>query len=290
VRKQILKGYLLVIGAALIWSLTGLIIRSAVASTLWGTTIRSLTAAVVLFPVMRKYKVKIDKNVILTGIIYVIFVGAFIVTTKIGTSAMAVSMQSAAPLYIIIFEFIKKRKIIKSKLPTFIFIGTGVSLSIIDALKSANAASILFGFIIGAGFLAYSAILRKINTHSALGLIGAINIVAFFCNLAILPFDFYPIPSSAGTIIAFVFAGIFISALSYAMYGTSIRLIGVETAMIIALIEPVLNPVWVYLGTGVAPSVMAIIGLALILGGVIVNTFSEGKSETGEADDLQLEK
>ena len=283
-RKQILRGYLLVIGAALLWSLTGLIVKSAVASTIWGNTIRSLTAAIVLFPVMRKYNVKIDKNIVITGIIYFVFVGSFIITTKVGASAMAVSMQSAAPLYLIILEFIRRKSIIKSKLPTFIFIGAGVGLSVFDALKNANSLSILFGLVIGGSFLAYSAYLRKIRTHSALGLIGAINIVALACNLAALPFDFYPIPASLGTVGAFVFAGIFISALSYAMYGTSIRLVGVETAMIVALIEPVLNPVWVYLGTGEAPSMMAVMGLALILGGVIVNTLSSKKADEGDAD------
>ena len=271
-KKQLLTGYLLVIAAALLWSSMGLIVRSAVASSLWGNTIRSITAAVVLFPVMRKYHVKIDKNVILAGIIYFVFVGSFTVTTKIGASAMAVSMQSAAPLYLIIFEFIRRKKIVKSKLPTFLFIGSGVCLSVLDAVKSANLVSIFFGFVIGGGFLAYSASLRRIQTHSALGLIGAINIVASVCNLAALPFDFYPVPSSVGTVGIFVFVGIFISALSYAMYGTSIRLIGVETAMIVALIEPVLNPVWTYVGTGIAPSLMSVIGLSLILGGVIVNT------------------
>ena len=281
-KKQILTGYLLVIAAAMLWSLTGLIVRSAVASTLWGNTIRSLTAAIVLFPIMRRRKVKIDKAVVLTGIIYFVFVGSFIVTTKVGASAMAVSMQSAAPLYLIIFEFIRRKKIVKTKLPTFLVIGAGVGLSIFDALKSANAASIFFGFIIGVSFLAYSASLRRIKTNSALGLIGAINIVAVVCNLAVLPFDFYPIPSSVWTIAAFVFAGFFISALSYAMYGTGIRLIGVETAMIVALIEPVLNPVWVYLGTGIAPSTIAIIGLCLILCGVIVNTLSVKKADEAE--------
>ena len=281
-KNQVLKGYLLVIGAAFLWSLTGLVVRSAVASTLWGNTIRSITAAVVLFPLMRKYNVKIDKNVIITGMIYFVFVASFAVTTKVGASAMAVSMQSAAPLYLIILEFIKERKIIKSKLPAFIFIGVGVGLSVMDALNGANSASIVFGFIIGFCFLTYSALLRKIRTHSALGLIGAINIVAVVCNLFALPFDLYPMPASWGTVGTFIFAGIFISALSYAMYGTSIRLIGVETAMIVSLIEPVLNPFWVYLGTGVAPSVMAMIGLGLILGGVIVNTLRSKKFETAE--------
>ncbi|MDL2248202.1 DMT family transporter [Tyzzerella sp. OttesenSCG-928-J15] len=273
-KKQLWIGYLQVLTAALLWSLTGILLKSTSASAIWGNAIRTLSAGLFLLPVMLKYKIKINKQIIITGLIFFVFVVAFTVTTKIGNSAMAVSMQSAAPVYIIVFDIVTKRKAEASKLITLFLIASGVALSVIDALASANIGSIFFGFVVGFGFLAYSASLNKIKTHSAMGVIGGVNLVAFCCNAVALPLDFYPVPATLTTVMLFVLAGIFITGLSYGLYGSGIRKIGVETAMIVALAEPVLNPLWVFLGTGEAPSIMSIIGLGCILAGVVVNTLS----------------
>ena len=42
------------------------------------------------------------------------------------------------------------------------------------------------------------------------------------------------------------------------------------------MIEPVLNPVWVFLGYGEIPSITAIIGGVIILGAIIIRTLYSG--------------
>jgi len=46
-------------------------------------------------------------------------------------------------------------------------------------------------------------------------------------------------------------------------------------ATLIAMLEPVLNPLWVYLGTGETPSRWAILGGALIISAVSARTWLE---------------
>ena len=67
------------------------------------------------------------------------------------------------------------------------------------------------------------------------------------------------------------FDTIVISGISYALYGKSLREVSMEKAMIICLAEPVLNPLWVYLGKGEIPSMTTVIGSTLILLSAIVD-------------------
>jgi drug/metabolite transporter (DMT)-like permease len=63
------------------------------------------------------------------------------------------------------------------------------------------------------------------------------------------------------------FLGIFQIGLAYAVFSY-----GLIEASIIALIEPVLNPVWVFIGYGEIPSFMAIIGGIIILSAIMMRT------------------
>jgi drug/metabolite transporter (DMT)-like permease len=58
--------------------------------------------------------------------------------------------------------------------------------------------------------------------------------------------------------------------LSYALYTEAIKHVTALEAMLIPLIEPVLNPVWVMLALGERPGPWAIAGGALVLGAVLV--------------------
>ena len=66
-------------------------------------------------------------------------------------------------------------------------------------------------------------------------------------------------------------SGIVISGISYALYGEGLREVSMEKAMIICLAEPVLNPLWVYLGKGEIPSMTTVIGSILILLSAIID-------------------
>ncbi|HKN57521.1 MAG TPA: EamA family transporter [Gemmatimonadaceae bacterium] len=58
--------------------------------------------------------------------------------------------------------------------------------------------------------------------------------------------------------------------LSYALYAEAIKHVTALEAMLIPLVEPVLNPLWVMLALGERPGPWAILGGALVLGAVIV--------------------
>ncbi len=263
------KGSLLVLIAVVLWSVMGLIIKTVEASAIWILIIRSFTGGLFLSPFIFKEKIYPLKNVIITSILMVVFFLSFTITTRISSSAMAVSMQTAAPMYVIGYGFCKNKKIDLKKLITLLLIFIGVSLNVLSSFKSSNNLGMLTGLIIGVCYVLYSVSLKKIENGSALGIVSLINLVTTIIYLLILPFNYSTPPTSLKDIFLLTFAGIAVSGLSYASYGEGLKNITVEKAMIIGLAEPILNPIWVFLGNGEIPEPMTIIGLIFILIGAL---------------------
>ena len=83
-------------------------------------------------------------------------------------------------------------------------------------------------------------------------------------------------------IILLLFSGIVISGISYALYGSGLRQVTMERALIICLAEPILNPIWVYLGNGEVPSMTTVIGVSFILLGAITDILFTSKAKKTE--------
>ncbi|MHB8338748.1 MAG: EamA family transporter, partial [Ignavibacteriaceae bacterium] len=69
------------------------------------------------------------------------------------------------------------------------------------------------------------------------------------------------------------YLGIFQIGIAYAIFSYGLKRVYAIEASLISMIEPVLNPVWVFLGYGEAPSFMAIIGGIIIISAISVRTF-----------------
>lgn len=75
------------------------------------------------------------------------------------------------------------------------------------------------------------------------------------------------------------FLGVFQIAFAYAFFSAGLKRIFAVEASIISMIEPVLNPVWVFIGYGEIPSVTGIIGGIIILTSITVRSLIAGKSK-----------
>jgi drug/metabolite transporter (DMT)-like permease len=74
------------------------------------------------------------------------------------------------------------------------------------------------------------------------------------------------------------FLGVFQIAIAYAFFSSGLKRIYAVEASIISMIEPVLNPVWVFIGYGETPSATAIIGGLIIISAITTRTFIAGSS------------
>jgi len=71
---------------------------------------------------------------------------------------------------------------------------------------------------------------------------------------------------SAGGWLALGMLGVFQLGLSYVLYCRAIRRVRALEAILIPMIEPILNPLWVFLFLGERPGPWALVGGAVVLG------------------------
>ena len=62
--------------------------------------------------------------------------------------------------------------------------------------------------------------------------------------------------------------GVIQMALPYVLFARGLREVGTAEAGLIALVEPILNPIWVVLVVGERPAIPTLIGGLLLLSGV----------------------
>jgi drug/metabolite transporter (DMT)-like permease len=87
----------------------------------------------------------------------------------------------------------------------------------------------------------------------------------------LLPFvwmsDQWPSAAQLDVLAAF---GLVQMAVPYLLFARGLRYVSAQEAAMIALVEPVVMPVWVYLAWGERPALWTIAGAALILVGLVV--------------------
>ena len=236
------KAYFLIIAAVIIWSLSGLLVKAVNVDPLWISLIRCLGGGIFLLPYIFKEKIYPIKNILFSGIFMAIFLLSLTITTRISSSAMAISMQYTAPMYVIGYGFYKSKEIKFEKFIVFLFIFAGIIFNSITSMNGGNWWAIVSGITIGLAFVFYSYNLQKVKKGNLLGIVALINIISAAFYGILLIFRYSPPPSSFNEIIILSISGIVISGISYALYGEGLREVSMEKAMIICLAEPVLNP------------------------------------------------
>jgi len=56
--------------------------------------------------------------------------------------------------------------------------------------------------------------------------------------------------------------------IAYLLFVRGLRTVPASEASLISMLEPILNPVWVYIGTGERPGPWAVLGGAIVVGAV----------------------
>ncbi|MBM4177175.1 MAG: EamA/RhaT family transporter, partial [Ignavibacteria bacterium] len=128
----------------------------------------------------------------------------------------------------------------------------------------------IIALLSGICFAAFLIGVRKNSSEFTLPSIFLGNIlVSLICLNSVFPSFLI----SANDFLMVAFLGIFQIGLAYALFSYAIKRIeGIEAALI-AMLEPILNPIWVLLGYGEIPSLFAVIGGIIILTTIGIRAF-----------------
>ncbi|MFZ1700215.1 MAG: DMT family transporter [Pyrinomonadaceae bacterium] len=265
----------LVLIAVLLWSTGGLFIKLTTLDAYQVTFFRSLLAGITVFILTRKAGLRINAFGVMCSVIYATLLFLFVWATKHTTAANAIFLQYTAPIYILILApFVIGEKFHLRDLATVIFCIAGMSLFFVGDLTigdyQGNIAALGSGIFLGL----YIMLLKH---PKAIGMNTVITVIYGNFLLALLTLP--PGVASLSTITwldlgAVAFLGIFQIGISYILFIKGVHG-GTRPldASIIGFIEPLLNPVWVFLFVGERPSSWALLGGAIIIATVVAHTF-----------------
>lgn len=274
--------------AVLLWSTGGIFIKLTMLDAFSVNLARSLFAALTVAVFTYKKGLKLDAFTLLSSFLYAGTLSCFVYANKTTTAANAIFLQYTAPVYILILApFILKEKFRVSDLLTVVVCLAGISLFFLEPQNTENklATDIFAGNIAalasGVFFGLYFIFLRHPrsleNKNPALSVFyGNILIVLFMLPLV---WKNPPAAISSGDVLAVLFLGIFQIGIAYLLFTKGIAA-GVKSldASIIGFVEPLLNPIWVFLFLSETPSKWAIIGGAVIIAAVTAHTLRRNQS------------
>lgn len=279
-----------IIGVSL-WSLGGVLFKLTTVTGFEANLGRCFFAAITMYFLTRHLGLKLDRWVLLNAVFYTGALSFFALANKMTTAANAIFIQYTAPIYVLILApFVLKEKFRASDLITVFACLGGLSLFFLDDAPVGNLSpeSQFWGNIIallsGVCFGVFMLLLRLpqlLKQNPAVsGFYG--NLLAIIIMLPFVianPSEWKPMDFVAVAVL-----GIFQIGLAYYFFTLGVAR-GVRSldASIIGFIEPIFNPVWVYLVVREVPGFWAMIGGVVIIAAVIIHTLRQPKKPSIES-------
>ena len=270
---------LFVIAAAVLWSTGGLFIKWTSLSGLELSFGRSLLAAITVAIFTRHEGFGLNKVTALASVLYAALLLLFVLATKETTAANAIFLQYTAPVYLLILEpLIYKEKFRRRDLIVVTACVIGMSLFFVGKLRPQDVTGNLLALASGFCFACYFLLLRHSTARSVNRASSVIYgnlllvLVAATAGLKALP------EMNRHDALSVVYLGVVQIGVAYTLFTVAMAR-GVRSldAGIVGYIEPVLNPVWVFLVIGERPSSWALVGGAIIVIAVVCHTLVEAR-------------
>jgi drug/metabolite transporter (DMT)-like permease len=261
------SAVLLLVAASLLWSFGGVLIKSVDLPSLAKACVRSGIAALVMWGWLRRPQFTWSRTQLAAALAYAGTVVFFITATDRTTAANAIFLQYTAPIYVALLShwLLGERTRPLDWLCIVIALG-GIALFFRDQLSATGFAGNLAALASGFCFGATALLVRKEKDASPA---SALLLGNLFAALIALPFSFGKMPSAPEWGLLVVLGALQLG-LPYILYSLAIRRVTALEAVLIPMLEPILNPVWVALRKGEVPGPWSLAGGALVLGAVIL--------------------
>ena len=270
-------SYTILIIAALMWSLGGLFIKLVDLNPMAITGIRSLGAAVVLLIYIKKPKLYWNRYFFSGVIAYSMMVILYVISIRLTTAANAIFLEFTAPIYVVAFcYFLLNERINRFDIFAMVIIFLGMGLFFMDELSFYGFWGNILALLAGVCLALVTVLIRK-EKESAFQIVFFGNVLtAIIC----FPFIIEGFNSTTQIDWFIIFGlGIFQLGIPYLLYTTALKYVSALDAILVGMLEPVFNPIWVYIFIGEAMGEWAFIGAALVIFGTLGRVLIKQKLE-----------
>ena len=229
--------------------------------------IRSLVAFFVLIVVTRRLKLPKTGAGWLAAVSYSLTMVTFVLANKLTTSANAIFLQYLSPPFVALFAMILLREV-PSRLDWVVLCGVlgSMTLFFIERLDTGRLLGNIVAIISGIFFALFVVFMRKASAEKN-NRMPIDNMIFGHLLLALLSIPSLAVspPPDIQAIIGVAYLGTVQIGLSSLFFAYGVSRMNAFGTSLITVIEPVLNPLWVYLVLGETPSLIAAIGGGLII-------------------------
>ncbi len=257
------RSILLLVIAALCWSLGGLLIKAVPWSPLAVAGGRGLIAGMFLLLTNRGLNFHFSRVQVLGAVAYAACTVTFCTATKLTTAANAILLQYTAPVWVALLgAWFLGEKARRADWITIVVVLGGMALFFADALEVHHLLGNTIAVLSGVFFAIMTVALRKQKEGSAVESIILGNFLAFAVGAWwILDAPAMPI-TGWGSLLAL---GVVQLGISYWLYARAIKHVTALEAVLIPVIEPILNPLLVLYALGERPTTLSLIGGGVVL-------------------------
>jgi len=273
-------GALALAGTSFLWSLAGLLIKLVDWNPFAIACGRSVVAAVFLLLWIRKPKFTFSFPQLGAAVASAATMVLFIYANKATTAANAILLQYGSPIYTAVLgAFLLKEKPRAEHWVAFAMVAGGMALFFMGDIGGGSLPGNIAAVASGLTFAAYFVFMRMQKDGSPLEsnlLAHAITAVIGFVVALFMPAPQFSLKAAA----AIGALGVFQIGLAAVLLSWGIKRVNAIQGSIITGLEPVFNPLWVFLALGEKPSPNALAGGAVIIAAVVGSSIVTARRKT----------
>ncbi|MCH8830669.1 MAG: EamA family transporter [Planctomycetes bacterium] len=292
--QNLRRGRLLIVLAALLWSTSGVVLKSPplqeLPRSMAGPVLacyRAIFAFFFLLPFIRIKAVRWRPALVPMVLFFAAMNFLFITAMTLTTAAVAIFLQYTSSVWAFVFGvFFLKEGVDKGNVVALLFAVCGIGWIVADGWGGGSEfVGILMALAAGFCYAVVILCLRTLRDENSVWLIALNHLVS---GLVLLPFLFtaeqQTLRAEQWLLIAVL--GVLSMAGPYVIFSKAIRHVRTQEAGLLLLLEPVLNPIWVWVCWRETNNPAVLIGGGLIVTGLMIRyllfpTRSENNSQAG---------
>ncbi|MEG0035185.1 MAG: DMT family transporter [Oscillospiraceae bacterium] len=265
------KAIIQMLICATMWSTGGIFIKLIPWNPMVIAGLRSLIAACVVLVFLRLNKIplRFNRRAVLNGALMSLTFLAFVIANKLTTAANAIVLQFTAPVFLMVFSvFIFHEHFRRADAFAVICTLGGIALFFFDQLRPGSLLGNFFAIAAGAFMAGMYLSVGRADEPTRMGgmLLGHL-----FTAAVGIPFIFFTdMPISATPVLCIFALGILQLGIPYILLILSSENCPPLACSLLGAVEPLLNPVWVFLFQGEAPGMFALCGGVIVIASVTV--------------------
>ena len=282
------SAVLSVVFAALLWSSGGLFIKIAPFGPLAVACGRALVTTIFYLIALRP---NLRGARLSTGLVYAAMIVTFVSATKLTTAANAIFLQYTGPAYVLALSpFLLREPFERLDAFCVALSLAGMALFFVGKVEPGQFWGNVLGALSGIAYALTIVLLRRdakggakagasrggqqaVARGDAMPSTVLGNLIAALITLPFVTGDFARITAQGALVL--VYLGVVQMGIAYLLLARGLRSVPAAEASLISMLEPTLNPVWVYLGTGERPGPWAVLGGAIVLAAVSVRALAK---------------